>query len=115
MQTKGIALAVAAIIATSVNAIEDSENFFQDPAVTPGQSQPYAPTGTPTGRQEKCHALVMSGGGVNGAWEAGVIWGLTHYGDPKEFQWDVVGGVSAGCINAAGVALWEKGKEQEMA
>ena len=56
----------------------------------------------------------MSGGGVNGAWEAGVIWGLLHYGDPREFQWDVVSGVSAGCINAAGVALWEKGKEVEM-
>ena len=53
----------------------------------------------------------MSGGGVNGAWEAGVIYGLTHYGDPNEFQWDVVSGVSAGCINAAAVAVWEKGKE----
>ena len=52
---------------------------------------------------------------MNGAWEAGVIYGLVNYGDPKQFQWDVVSGVSAGCINAAGVSLWEKGKEQEMA
>ena len=54
----------------------------------------------------------MSGGGVNGAWEAGVIYGLIHYGNPKDFQWDVVSGVSAGCINAAGVSVWAKGLEQ---
>ena len=63
-------------------------------------------------RQDVCHALVMSGGGVNGAWEAGVIYGLTHYGNPEDFQWDVTSGVSAGCINAAAVALWAKGMER---
>ena len=57
----------------------------------------------------------MSGGGVNGAWEAGVVYGLVHYGDSKEFEWDVVSGVSAGCINAAGISTWPKGKEMEMA
>ena len=56
----------------------------------------------------------MSGGGVNGAWEAGVLWGFLNYGDPKDFEWDVVSGVSAGCINAAGVGLWAKGTETEM-
>ena len=56
----------------------------------------------------------MSGGGVNGAWEAGVLWGFLNYGDPKDFEWDVVSGVSAGCINAAGVGLWAKGTELEM-
>ena len=30
---------------------------------------------------ESCTALVLSGGGSNGAWEAGVIWGLMNYGD----------------------------------
>ena len=34
---------------------------------------------------KSCHALVLSGGGSNGAWEAGVIWGLVHYGDPDDY------------------------------
>ena len=50
----------------------------------------------------KCHALVLSGGGTNGAWEAGVIWGLTHYGNPSDFFWDVITGVSAGSVNTIG-------------
>ena len=36
----------------------------------------------------KCYALVLSGGGTNGAWEAGVIWGLMNYGDPTNFEYD---------------------------
>ena len=32
--------------------------------------------------QQTCHALALSGGGTNGAFEAGVIWGLMHYGNP---------------------------------
>jgi predicted acylesterase/phospholipase RssA len=46
-----------------------------------------------------CTALVLSGGGSNGAWEAGVFWGLTHYGNPENFKYDVLSGVSAGSIN----------------
>ena len=37
------------------------------------------------------------------------------YGNPKDFQWDVVSGISIGCVNSAGIALWDKGKEVEMA
>ena len=51
---------------------------------------------------KKCRALVLAGGGSRGAWEAGVIWGLTHYGDPTDFYWDVHTGVSAGSINTLG-------------
>ena len=58
---------------------------------------------------------MLSGGGSNGAWEVGVIWGLMKYGNPKDFQWDVVSGISIGCVNSAGIALWDKGKEVEMA
>ena len=47
----------------------------------------------------KCRALVLSGGGANGAWEAGVMWGLAHYGDAQDFYWDVHTGISAGSIN----------------
>ena len=32
--------------------------------------------------KETCRALVLSGGGSNGAWEAGVIYGLLHEGNP---------------------------------
>ena len=35
----------------------------------------------------KCYALVLSGGGTNGAWEAGIIWGLMNYGDPTDYEW----------------------------
>ena len=56
----------------------------------------------------------MSGGANNGVWEAGVLYGLTHYGDPQDFTWDVSSGVSAGGINAGLVAVWAKGEEVEM-
>ena len=60
-------------------------------------------------------ALVMGKGANNGAWEAGVLYGLLNYGDPKEFEYDVVSGVSVGGINAFGVSIWPKGTELEMA
>ena len=53
----------------------------------------------------------MSGGGSNGAWEAGVLWGLLHYGDPDKYEYDVVAGISIGSVNAAGLAIWEIGDE----
>ena len=65
-------------------------------------------------KQDKCHALVMSGGGVNGAWEAGVLYGLIKYGPKEEYQWDVVSGISIGCVNSSGVAIWDKGNEEKM-
>ena len=51
-----------------------------------------------------CRALALSGGGANGAWEAGIFWGLVNYGDPADFAYDVVTGISAGAINTAGLA-----------
>ena len=61
-----------------------------------------------------CKALVMSGGSNYGAWEVGVLWGLAHYGDPKDFEYDVVSGVSAGSINTAGTAGWAPDEFVEM-
>jgi predicted acylesterase/phospholipase RssA len=58
--------------------------------------------------------LALNGGGSKGAYEAGVIYGLTHNGDPKDFEWDVVEGISAGAINASAFALWEVGDEVAM-
>jgi predicted acylesterase/phospholipase RssA len=62
---------------------------------------------------EECKALVMSGGGSNGAWEVGVLWGLTHYGDPADFAYDWITGVSAGAINTAALSGWPTGTEKE--
>ena len=62
----------------------------------------------------KCRALVLSGGSNNGAWETGVMWGLVHYGDPLDFTWDTVSGISAGAINTGGIATWPTGSEVEM-
>ena len=38
-------------------------------------------------KPERCYALSLEGGGAKGAYEAGVIWGMMHYGDPDDFQW----------------------------
>ena len=53
-----------------------------------------------------CRALALSGGGNNGAWEAGVLWGFMNYGNPADFEYDVVTGVSAGSINALAISGW---------
>ena len=62
---------------------------------------------------DACRALALSGGGSNGSWEAGIIWGLLHYGDQADYTWDVVTGVSAGSINTAAFAGWDVGTEYE--
>ena len=36
-----------------------------------------------------------------------------NIGDPNDFKYDVVTGVSAGSINALALAGWEKGRETE--
>jgi hypothetical protein len=63
--------------------------------------------------KDTCNALVLSGGGSNGAWEVGVLWGLLHYGNPTDYEWDWMTGVSAGSINTAGFAGWAVGQELE--
>ncbi len=55
--------------------------------------------------EDRCIALALSGGGSNGAWEAGVLWGLAHDNpNVEDFFYEVVTGVSAGAINSAGLA-----------
>lgn len=58
---------------------------------------------------------MLSGGGNNGAWEAGVIYGFVNSGQPADFAYDVVTGVSAGAINTIALAGWEVGMEKDMA
>ena len=43
-----------------------------------------------------------------------MLWGLLHYGEPADFTWDVITGVSAGAINTVATAVFEKGDEVAM-
>jgi len=63
------------------------------------------------GHDEYCRALALSGGGNKGAWEAGIVWGLTHYGNPDDFVYDVMTGVSAGTINSVSLSFYPPGEE----
>ena len=63
---------------------------------------------------DTCKALVLSGGGSNGSWEAGVMWGMLNFGTPADFEWDVVTGVSAGSINTIFTAPYALGDELNM-
>ena len=92
-----MAVALIAIIESGANALDMQVK----------SSRPTSPDG-------KCRALAMSGGANYGAWEVGVMWGLVNYGDPADFTWDVITGVSAGAINTAATAVFETGDELNM-
>ena len=55
-------------------------------------------------------ALVLSGGGAKGRWQAGAIKGLYDSG----YKWDIVIGTSVGSINAAGFAVLGPTKLKKM-
>ena len=63
-------------------------------------------------KKDQCYALALSGGGTNAVWESGVIYGLTHYGNPEDFKWDIVTGISGGAINTGMLSVFEVGDEQ---
>lgn len=56
--------------------------------------------------KESCLALALNGGGAKGAYQAGAIYGWMHEGNPDDFQWDVVTGISGGAINAGAMSVW---------
>ena len=68
----------------------------------------------PTSTDGKCRGLALSGGSNYGAWEAGILWGLVNYGNPADFTWDVVSGVSAGSINTSATSVFATGDEINM-
>ena len=55
-------------------------------------------------------ALVLSGGGSKGSYQVGAL--LHLLGDLK-LQYDILCGVSVGAINAAYLAMFKHGEEQE--
>ncbi len=63
---------------------------------------------------KSCQALVLSGGANKGAYEAGVIYGLTHLLKEDQVRWDVVSGVSTGALTGGGVSVWPPEKPVEM-
>ena len=70
---------------------------------------------TPTTTASRCLGLAFEGAQDLGAWEAGVFKGLTEASKPEDVQYDVVGGVSTGALNALGIAMYAKGQEAEAA
>ena len=71
--------------------------------------------GSAAASDDVCRALVLSGGGNNGSWEVGVLYGLVNNGTASDYAYDVVTGVSAGSINTIAMAGWEVGNEKAMA
>jgi predicted acylesterase/phospholipase RssA len=57
----------------------------------------------------------MSGGGAKGAYEAGVLQGLTSLLKPEETSWDVVTGISAGSLLTAFLGTYKVGDEAKAA
>jgi predicted acylesterase/phospholipase RssA len=55
--------------------------------------------------------MVLSGGANNGAWEAGLMWGLVNYGKLDDFTWNTFSGVSAGSLNTM---LMASGKPEDL-
>ena len=59
----------------------------------------------------KCRILVLRGGGVHGAYEAGALQAMIENLDPIDYAYDYISGVSVGAVNAAVLAGFEKGQE----
>ena len=57
----------------------------------------------------------MSGGANRGAYEAGVIHGLSNLLNGTDAYYDVVTGVSAGSLNTAALSMWAPNQAKPMA
>lgn len=99
--------ATLALVASIALADDDEHRDYREFVTKSKYKQPVE-------GENYCYALALSGGGAFGDYETGVLWGLVNYGDPTDFQWDVLTGVSAGSINAGVMSVWPKGKEVEM-
>ena len=53
-----------------------------------------------------CRAIALSGGGSIGSYEAAAIYGLNNFGNPADYAWDSITGISAGSINAVGISFF---------
>lgn len=64
---------------------------------------------------EYCRALTLESGGSRGAYQVGVMLGLSEMLPGSDIEWNVVTGISTGSISAAGVSYFAMGQEAEMA
>lgn len=62
---------------------------------------------------KKCRALVLSGGGDLGAYEASAYIELVNLLPDEESNYDVLTGVSAGSMNSAGLALFARDEGEQ--
>jgi len=60
-----------------------------------------------------CRALAMGGGGDKGAYQVGVLQGLTQLLPGEEVAYDFITGVSAGALNACIMSQFPQGNETE--
>jgi predicted patatin/cPLA2 family phospholipase len=60
-----------------------------------------------------CYVLALEGGGDKGAYQAGAIKGLVENIPAGQREWSVITGISVGSLNAAGLSVFEPGKEEE--
>ena len=60
----------------------------------------------------KCRILSLRGGGVHGAFEAGVLKAMVELMPPDELKYEYVSGVSIGAINASIFSAYDLGDEK---
>jgi len=63
----------------------------------------------------KCKILSLKGGGIHGAWEAGVIKAIAEHMPSWLIDYTHVAGVSIGAINASFFSVYPRGQEKEAA
>jgi predicted acylesterase/phospholipase RssA len=63
----------------------------------------------------KCYGLAMEGGGSHGAYEAGVMKGMTQNLPADEVMWNIITGISTGALNSVQAAYFDYGDEAAMA
>jgi len=74
---------------------------------------PWNLTATKVDGDGKCRVLSIEGAGDHGAWEAGVISGIINATmNATDYRWDVIVGISAGSLNAGGMAQFAYGDEK---
>ena len=60
-------------------------------------------------KSDKCKILSLKGGGIHGAWEAGVLKGMTEAMPAELIDYDHIAGVSIGAINSSIFSIYPKG------
>jgi hypothetical protein len=65
----------------------------------------------PLAASQTCHALIQSGGGSHGAYEAGALAGLISVLPAAQVEYYITVGISAGALNSVGLCQFPMGQE----